>query len=368
MPIRRRLRTLALCAVVAVSAPLALGGCALSGSERANADEATLLLDGDANAVHAGAYLALARDFDGAEGVDLDVEVPEGRLGGTGPLVDGRADFAIVPINALIGARAQGHDVVGVMALVQRPLTAVLAQPSVRRPRDLEGRRAGLAEREAGGDVAADRTARSTSEREAGGDGTAARTARSTSERAVLDTVVRGDGADPERVRHVAVGRDPLPALLRRRVDAVAGALHTEGVEAREQRPGVRVFRADEFGAPSYPELVLATARTTIQDDPGLVRAVVATLRRGYRELLGDPEAGISAMRQELPDADAAQLQRQLDAVSPAFTHGAGVLGELDPARLRAWAAWTVEAGIAPKRPDVAQMFAPRFSTAGQIE
>lgn len=346
----RRLRTLALWSLVAVSAPLALGGCALTGSERANADEATLLLDGDANAVHAGAYLALARDFDGAEGVDLDVEVPEGRLGGTEPLVDGRADFAIVPINDLIGARAQGHDVVGVMALVQRPLTAVLAQPSVRRPRDLEGRRAGLADREAGGDVAA------------------ARKARSTSERAVLDTVVRGDGADPERVRHVAVGRDPLPALLRRRVDAVGGSLHTEGVEAREQRPGVRVFRADEFGAPSYPELVLATARTTIQDDPGLVRAVVATLRRGYRELLGDPEAGISAMRQELPDADAAQLQRQLDAVSPAFTHGAGVLGELDPARLRAWAAWTVEAGIAPKRPDVAQTFAPRFSTAGQIE
>ena len=59
-------------------------------------------------------------------------------------LGSGRADLAVLDIHDLGLARQQGEDVVGVMALVQKPLAAVLAQPDVRSPADLEGRRAGV--------------------------------------------------------------------------------------------------------------------------------------------------------------------------------------------------------------------------------
>jgi putative hydroxymethylpyrimidine transport system substrate-binding protein len=54
-----------------------------------------------------------------------------------------------------------------------------------------------------------------------------------------------------------------------------------------------------------------------------------------------------------------ANVQRELDAVSPAFTAGAERFGELDAARLRRWAAWEARFGITREPPDVALAFEP---------
>ena len=55
---------------------LAFAGCGgVGGTDRPN-EEASLLLDFTPNGVHAGIYLATARDFDDAEGVQLDVRAP----------------------------------------------------------------------------------------------------------------------------------------------------------------------------------------------------------------------------------------------------------------------------------------------------
>lgn len=330
-PARRLLAVLAAVAAVGV-----LPGCALTGGDGPTADEATLLLDFQPNAVHAGIFLALARDYDGGEGVDLEVEVPGAQPEGVSALLDGRAQFAVVDIHDLAIAREQGRDVVGVMALVQRPLAAVLTQPGIRTPKDLEGRRVGVS--------------------------------GLPSDVAVLESVVRGAGGDPARVRRTTIGFNAVPALLGRRVDAVTAFWNAEGVALKARRPGFGQFRVDEFGAPSYPELVLCVARTTLQDDPELVRAVVGALRRGYRELLGDPEAGVTALLEERDDLDAAAVARELDAVSPAFTQGARQFGELDLDALGRWARWEAEFGITDEPPAVAQMFAPAFSTAGDLE
>ena len=59
-------------------------------------------------------------------------------------LVSGRADFAILDIHDLALARERGRDLVGVMAIVQQPLAAILARRRSARPRELEGRRVGV--------------------------------------------------------------------------------------------------------------------------------------------------------------------------------------------------------------------------------
>ena len=48
--------------------------------------------------------------------------------------------------------------------------------------------------------------------------------------------------------------------------------------------------RVDDYGAPSYPELVLCATRATIQENPTLARAVVRSLVRGYGVTLTDPQ------------------------------------------------------------------------------
>ena len=59
-------------------------------------------------------------------------------------MLGGRAQLAVLDIHDLAIARERGRDLVGVMAIVQRPLAAVLTTGEVRTPRDLEGRKVGV--------------------------------------------------------------------------------------------------------------------------------------------------------------------------------------------------------------------------------
>ena len=314
--------------LAAVVATLALAGC--GGESGSSTDDATLMLDFTPNAVHAGIYTALARDYDGAEAVRLRVRQPGETTDSLRLLESGRIDFAILSISDLALARSKGTEVTGVMAVVQRPLAAVFARPGISSPRRLEGRRAGVS--------------------------------GLPSDVAVLDSVVRGDGGDPERVRKTEIGFTAVPALVAGRVDAVTAFWNVEGLALRDRLKGVKEFRVERYGAPAYPELVLSTTATTIQDDPTKVSRVVAALRRGYEEVLKDPESAAEAMLRRVDGLDREQLLRELAAVSPAFTAGVPRYGILDRGRLDKWSEWVAEFGIVDEPPNVATTFAPRFA------
>lgn len=320
--------------LVAVAA-LTAAGCGTTGgpSDSRPDQDATLLLDFAPNAVHAGIYLAQQRGYDDAEGVHLRVQPPAASTDGIKALLGRQADLAIVDIHDLAIAREKGRDVVGVMAIVQTPLAAVLAQPDVARPRDLAGRRAGVT--------------------------------GLPSDDAVLRAVVAGDGGDPAKVRRVTVGFNAVQALLTRRVAAATAFWNAEGVALEAKRPDAHVFRVDRYGAPAYPELVLATSRESLDTNGPVVRAAVRALRRGYEATIDDPESAITALVDAEPSLKRDLVARELDAVSPSFTAGARRFGELDPVRLRAWAAWEQRFGIVKRRPDIARAFDPATSLTG---
>lgn len=313
-------------AAVAVVVSLLLGaGCGAAGGGRGSdrpEQEAILLLDSMPNAVHAGIYAAVARDFDGAEGVELRVRAPSTSTDAVQQLSSGRVRFAVLDIHDLALARERDKDLVGVLAIVQRPLASVIGGRGVRTPRDLEGRRAGVTDRPY--------------------------------DPAVLDAVVRGAGGDPGRVRRVPIGRrNAVEALLSGRVAGATGFWNVEGEALKARRPGTRVFRVDEFGAPPYPELVLVTARETLQDEPAVVRATVAAVGRGYRETLVDPEFAVGALVDAVRGLDRAQTQTAYETIAPALSSGPRGFGVLDRGRLTAWGRWAAQVGIT-KRPVIA--------------
>ncbi|HEX7297414.1 MAG TPA: ABC transporter substrate-binding protein [Solirubrobacteraceae bacterium] len=310
-----------------LAAALAVAGCSRASEDRPD-QSATLILDAQPNAVHAGIYLALEREFDDAEGVTLRAQPPSSSTDGLKLLLAGRAQFAILDIHDLALARERGRAIVGVMAVVQRPLAAIVAQPEIRRPRELEGKRVGVTGRR--------------------------------SDDAVLSSMVRGDGGDPSKVRRVTIGSRGVRELVARRVDAATASWNAQGVALHARRPRIRQFKVDDFGAPPYPELVLCVTRQTLRDERPLVAATVRALRRGYEEAIADPASAVEALVEQtgVKRADAA---RELDAVSPAFTEGAPRYGALDLRALRAWARWEARFGITTRPPDVAAAFAPGF-------
>jgi len=310
----------------------ALAGCGADASERAPNVNATLLLDFQPNAVHTGIYTAVARGYDRALGVTLRVRVPTDSTDAVKLLVAETADLAVLDIHDLALARERGRDLVGVMALVQTPLAAILAAPSIRSPRELEGRRVGVT--------------------------------GLPSDDAVLASIVKGAGGDPAKVDSTTIGFNAVRSVLTGRVAAATGFWNVEGVALRARRPQVHEFRVDDFGAPAYPELVLAVTRTTLQDRASLVRATVAALARGYEEVLSDPENGVTALTQAVSGLDRAQVGRELDAVSPSFTAGARGFGELNRSRLGAWARWEKQFGITKREPEVGLAFDGRYVPA----
>jgi ABC-type nitrate/sulfonate/bicarbonate transport system substrate-binding protein len=304
---------------------LALAGCGGTvGTDRPNED-ASLLLDFTPNGVHAGIYLTLARDYDEAEGVNLTVRAPGASTDALKLLQAGRVDMAILDIHDLALAREHGADLVGVMAFVQRPLAAVLAQPDIARPRDLEGKRAGVT--------------------------------GLPSDVAVLRSVVQGDGGDPDKVKMTTIGFEAVKALLARRVDAATAFWNVEGVALRAQRPATKEFRVDEFGAPPYPELVLCVTRQTLDERRPTLQATIRALRRGYEEAQNDPDSAVSALVEANRDLDRDAAAAQLDAVAPAFTAGADYYGQLREDVLEKWAAWDLRFGIVKKPIDVGSSF-----------
>jgi len=308
-------------------AAIALTGC---GEGRGRLAQATLVLDFTPNAVHAGIYSALARGYARSEGVDLHVEQPSESTDSVKLLLAGRTNFAVLDIHDLAIARAQGQQIVGVLPLVERPLAAVIALPKIKSPTELEGRTVGVT--------------------------------GLSSDEAVLRSVVAGAGGNPKRVKRVNIGFNAVPALLAHRVDAVTAFWDVEGVELAHARSGIREFRVDEYGAPSYPELVVCVTPSEIRDHHALVQEVVNAIKRGYSITVDDPAASLSDLLEEVPDLNRANLTAQMAALHGAFVGAASHFGELNLSRLRTWAAWEARFGIVSGAPEVNTMFDPSFA------
>jgi putative hydroxymethylpyrimidine transport system substrate-binding protein len=130
-----------------------------------------------------------------------------------------------------------------------------------------------------------------------------------------------------------------------------------EGVTLQRRRPGFHVFRVDEFGAPSYPELVLCVTRQTLRRRRDVVNAVVSALRRGYTADRDDPESGVADVQAGAPGLDRSLLEAEINAVDADFADTNGRVGALDAGQLRAWARWEQRVGIVKRVPDVRRAF-----------
>jgi ABC-type nitrate/sulfonate/bicarbonate transport system substrate-binding protein len=327
-------------ALAAVPAALLIGAFAGGGSASAQRSAAartaagtrtaSLMLDFTPNAIHTGIYAALARHYDTRNGIHLQVRIPGQSTDAISLLSAGRVNFAILDIHDLAIADQQGHGLVGIMALEQRPLASVIAQPRFKSPRQLDGKTIGVT-----GDP---------------------------SDLAVLRSVVAGAGGSPSTLKEITIGYDAVPDLISGKVAAATAFWNDEGVQLSHQKPAFKVFRVEDFGAPSYPELVVCATSAELKRDPALARGVVRTLVDGYRYVLQHPPEAEADLESQVSGLSKRAVSQQLAAELPAFLPaGGGPYGALEPSMLSAWAKWEVRFGIVKRRPDIRTMFDRSF-------
>jgi putative hydroxymethylpyrimidine transport system substrate-binding protein len=297
--------------LAAVLASAALAACGGDGAEPGALKRATLVLDFQPNAVHAGIYSALERGFYRDAGIDLDVQEPSASTDAPKLLEAGRADFAILDIHDLAIAYERGLDVEGIVPIVQRPLAAVIARREVQRPRDLEGGTVGVT--------------------------------GLPSDDAVLDSVLEADGADPDSVDRVTIGFQAVSSLAAGRVDAATAFWNAEGVALKRQGIPTREFRVDDYRAPRYPELWLCTS--TERAGSHLAQVMTKATVRGYRLELASPAQSLDDLVQANPgldrDEQAAQQRALLEA--GAVRPGESFASATDAVK---WLRWDIDHGI----------------------
>jgi putative hydroxymethylpyrimidine transport system substrate-binding protein len=305
---------------VLLALALAVTGCG-GGSGNSKQQAATIAIDFTPNAVHAPIYAAVRNGYDRRHGVKLTIRGP-----GTSPdslklLLAGKADVAVLDIHDLGLARERGADVVGIGALVNRPLAAIIAAPDITRPRDLEGKRVGVS--------------------------------GLPSDPAVLRPVMQADGGDFSKLRLITIGFNAVPNLLAHRVAGVPAFWNVEGVLLQRRGFRPRIFKLDDFGAPHYPEVVLVTKRSTLQSKRSMIEGVLAAIADGSKSVLSDPGPAIDDVARAA-DADrgliAAQFAALKPIIDPSLKFDRDVLGQ--------WATFDAKFGILKRRPAVDRTFA----------
>lgn len=315
--------------LIVIIAGVILGGSRFSEKKKEKSvalTKVSVALDWFPYSAHTGLFIAKDRGYFKNEGLDVNIVTPADLSTVLQTVASGRDDFGIsVPPDLLI-AQTKDLPVVSIMALAQHPLDSVitLVESGISQPRDLLGKKVGVT-----GNAYVD---------------------------VLLDAMLKHDGVargikDVERVN---VGFDLVPALIGKKVDAIAGALWiVETISAENKGFPVNVMKVNKWGVPDYYSLVIVTSEKKIKENKDLVQRFVRATMRGYQDAITDPQGAVKLMKKLKPEVDLALESKSVDLLAPLWKSENGVFGWQEESRWENFAKWMKENNLLQKDVDV---------------
>ena len=283
--------------MIRIATPLALLTLALAAcgekaeptGKAATKEKFTLVLDYFPNADHAGIYAAQASgEFDRA-GLDVEIQTPPDPAAPLKLLRAKKADLAISYEPELLLARDKGAALISVGAIVQKPLTSLMAigDAKVESLEDLAGEKVG--------------------------------TAGIPYQSAYLKTILEDAGV--EGVEEVNVGFDLGPAMISGKVKATLGAFwNYEGTDLERRKREPRIFRMEDLGVPTYNELIFVARKNDLGSrQSSRIRRFMQAVARGHQAVRDDPTAGIDALLKANPDLERGLQTAVVQVTTPEF-------------------------------------------------
>ena len=273
----------------------------------------SVMLDWFPNADHAPLYAAIADGDFAKAGLDVKPVVPSETAEPLKLLAAGKVDMAISYEPELLLARDQGLKVVSIGALMQRPLTSIIALPSahVSKVADLAGKRVG--------------------------------TAGIPYQAAELHTALQAAGVNPASVTESDVGFNLVGSMLSNKVAATLGGYwNYEAIQLRQMGKQPVVIPIDQAGVPIYNELVLVVRDDEAGKRGAELRAFLHALTQGQKQVQANPSAAAALIVKANPSAQQklqlASIQATLPAMRPA--NHEKVYGWQDPSAWAAFSSW----------------------------
>jgi putative hydroxymethylpyrimidine transport system substrate-binding protein len=261
------------------------------------------------------------------------VEVPSNPASPLQLLAAGKIDAAISYEPELLLARDKGERLVAVGAIVQRPLTSVIAIGSkrIKTIADLRGKHIG--------------------------------TAGIPYQDAYLKAILAKANVPESSVKSTSVGFNLVPAMLSGRVDATLGGYwNVEGVQLAQKHKRPTIIPVDRAGVPTYDELVLVARQSELADHGAVIRRFVQALARGYASARRDP-AGAA---KNIPSSDQKLQSASVRKTLPAFFPGGSQpFGWMAPAQWHNFGEWMFHSKLLSHDPHAESALTDEF-LAGQ--
>ena len=266
-------------ALLAAGAML-LTGCGAQGAANSNAEAGgdggakdnlhhlTVVLDWYPNALHAFLYEAQEKGYFAEQGLDVDIQSPAGVNDAMSMVAAGKADIGLYYQQDVIQARAeQNVPIKSIGAVVQGPLNIVLSlkDKNITSPKDLEGKTVGYAGTELS--------------------------------EALIRSIMKNSGADPDSVKLVDVGFDLMSSMTTGNVDATIGCLVNHEVpQLEEEGFDVNYFMVNGYGIPNYYEEVFLTNNDILENEPEVAEGFIRACKKGFADFQADPDGCLAIL------------------------------------------------------------------------
>jgi len=280
---------------------------------------------------HVGVFIAKEKGYFAEEGVDAELRIPPDPSTILQTVAAGRDDFGINSQHDLLVARDHDLPIVSITALIQHPVSAIitLKDSRIEEPKDLVGKKIGW-------------------------------TGVPQHEK-MLDTILKKQGKSLKDVEMINVGFDLIPALISKKVDAIAmGYWVYESIVIEKQGFSVNIMKVNEHGLPDFYELVFITSEDKIKNDPELVEKFVRAVKRGYEDAIKDPQGAVQLLKKVNPEVDVEVEKRSTELQISLWKSDKG-FGWQDEKSWSNFAQWMKDNDLISKDLDVRKAFDNSF-------
>jgi len=286
--------------------PLLLAGCigqsaAPSKSYDGPVAKVSLALDWTPNTNHTGIYVAMAKGYYAANGIDLTLKPYSSSVYPEQLVATNQAEFGISFPESITTFRAQGMPIVSVAAVIQHNTSALVSLKS-----------SGL------------NTLASLAGKRYAGFG-------APYEQPIISQMLQCAGARSTDFKNITTQIDPIEALKSGQFDFAWIYEGWEGIEAQRQGVELNSFPLVDNCIPDYSSPVIISNEQLIKDHPDVIKRFLKATAQGYEYAIQNPQDAANILIQQAPQGsfDDAQLVQDSQAyLSPRYAEGATCWGQ----------------------------------------
>jgi len=291
----------------------------------------TVVLDWTPNTNHTGLFVAKENGYFKEQGLDVDIISP-GQTGADQLIASGKADFGVSYQESITQARVQNVPIVSIAAVIQHN-TSGFASPvskNIESPKDFVGKTYG-------------------------GWG-------SPVEKAILDSLMKKENADVNKLNIVNMGESDFFTAVKRDIDFAWIYQGWTGIEAELRGEKLNmVYLTDYSDKLDYYTPVLATNEKMIKNQPETVKAFMEAASKGYTYSIDHPKEAADILLKDNPDLDKELVQKSQEWLSTKYQDDASRWGEQKLTIWKNYAEWLIENKLLEGKFDPEKAFTNEF-------